>query len=127
MRLWKKKRTKKEEYEYRKNYYHNIAGVLFYTAEGVLGLGVILFFAQSNIWKVIALLCISLACIIAFFSGKFLDKSYDYKVCAYCLRYINCKEEHYVMTYKFCGLTSFCNEEHYNLYCDELREKRDKR
>lgn len=132
MKLWKKKRTKEEEYERKKNHDYKLSKALMYTTEGVLGLSCIffclpLYIGKVNIGQVMALLCIPLAGIIFAGSLQYLDYSHDYKVCAYCLRYIEWKEEDYSMTYEFGGKMFFCNEEHYELYCDELREKRDKR
>lgn len=136
MKLWKKKRTKEEEYEYRKNYYHDLSKALMYTTEGVLGLSCIffclpLYIGKVNIGQVMALLCIPLALIIFAGSLQYLDYSHDYKVCAYCLRYIKREDAYYCTSFTFNRSDYFCAG-HADLFWDELEkeetsEKRDKR
>ena len=133
MKLWKKKRTKEEEYERKKNHYHALSKALMYTTEGVLGLSCIFFCLPSNIWKAMAFLCVPLALIIYAFSLQFLDNHYAYKVCAYCLKYIEREDACYATSFTFGRSDYFCSSKHADLFWDELekeeesRKKRDKR
>lgn len=127
MKLWKKKRTKEEEYERKKNHYPKLLKVTKRILLGVFVICGISGCIPTYVCSVIAVACFPIIAILFLISIDLIDKSYDYKVCAYCLRYIEWKEEDYSMTYKFGGKMFFCSDDHYNLYCDELREKNNER
>lgn len=128
VKLWKKKRTKEEEYEYRKNYYPKLLKVTKRILLAVFVICGISGCIPTYACTVIAVACFPIIAIIFIISIDLIDLSYDYKVCAYCLRYIEWKEEEdCVMTYGFDEKMYFCNEEHHRLYREELYEKNNAR
>lgn len=126
MKLQQKKLTKEEEYKRKKNHYPKLLKITKRILFGVFVICGISGCIPTYACRAIALLCFPIIIIIFLISIELIDLSHD-KVCAYCLRYIDWKEEDYSMTYEFDGKMFFCNDNHYVLYCDELREKRDKK
>lgn len=125
--LWKKKRTKEEEYERKKNHYPKLLKVTKRILLAVFVICGISGCIPTYVCSVIAVACFPIIFILFLISIDLIDLSYDYKVCAYCLRYIEWKEEDYAMTYEFGEKMFFCSSDHYALYCDELYEKNDER
>ncbi|QHJ85452.1 MAG: hypothetical protein [Bacteriophage sp.] len=133
MKSWRKKRTKEEEYERKKNHYHDLSKRLMYTTIGILGLSCVFYCLPFYMGEVLAKLCIPLALIIYAVSLQFLDNDYTYVVCPYCLRYIKREDAYYGTSFTFKRSDYFCAG-HAHLFWDELekeeeesREKNDER